>query len=456
VIAPNKNPQTSPTPLGVSGGNINDSGNGQCSGGTLGSLVSLNGNQYILGTSSVLARNDLGANGEAIIQPSLTDAAVSCNPAGATTVANLFQFYNLETGAGTKVDAAIAQVVPGAVDPTGTILQLGGATNNGQPTNGGPRAGPGVTPTIGQLVAKSGRSTGLTCSTIESINQTDLVQYQKGYGATATSFTVPYTDLVHIATDGTFSAAGDSGSLIVTQANADPVALLIASFDTVTLANPISDVLAAMGNPVFVGSPATHTVAGCTLPAPQAGAISSPAVTISPEALLQATAVRNIHATELLSTAGVQAVGVNSSSDDPSAVAIELFVTKDAAPGSFPAQIDGFRTKIFKVGPNTSRGVLSLAESSTLESNALAPSAATTLSDAEVLRARAVHSAHVDELMKLAGVQGVGISSSTDNPGEAALMIYLIRGVAHAEIPAVIDGVRTRIKESSPFVAIGQ
>ena len=55
--------------------------------------------------------------------------------------------------------------------------------------------------------------------------------------------------------------------------------------------------------------------------------------------------------------------------------------------------------------------------------------------------------------MKLDGVQGVGISSSTDNPAEAALMIYLIRGVPHADIPPVIDGVRIRIKESNRFVA---
>src|SRR4029077_12924349 len=66
VTAPNKTAQASPTPLGVSGGNINDTGSGQCSGGTLGSLASLSGNQYILSTNRVLARNDLGVLGESI------------------------------------------------------------------------------------------------------------------------------------------------------------------------------------------------------------------------------------------------------------------------------------------------------------------------------------------------------------------------------------------------------
>jgi hypothetical protein len=36
---------------------------------------------------------------------------------------------------------------------------------------------------------------------------------------------------------------------------------------------------------------------------------------------------------------------------------------------------------------------------------------------------------------------------------EAALVIFLIRGVAHEPIPAVIDGLRTRTRESSRFRA---
>jgi hypothetical protein len=55
--------------------------------------------------------------------------------------------------------------------------------------------------------------------------------------------------------------------------------------------------------------------------------------------------------------------------------------------------------------------------------------------------------------MKQPGVQGFGITSSADSSGEAALMIFLIRGAAHNAIPAVIDGVRTRVRESSRFHA---
>jgi len=75
------------------------------------------------------------------------------------------------------------------------------------------------------------------------------------------------------------------------------------------------------------------------------------------------------------------------------------------------------------------------------------------LDKTELERAKAVHAAHVDELMKQPGVQGVGITSSADAPGEAALMIYLIRWENHNAIPAVIDGVRTRVRETSRFTA---
>ena len=75
------------------------------------------------------------------------------------------------------------------------------------------------------------------------------------------------------------------------------------------------------------------------------------------------------------------------------------------------------------------------------------------ISAAEMSRAYTVKTAHAKELMKMAGVQGVGVTSSVDSPGEAALMIFVIRGVERAPIPAVIDGLRTRVRESSRFSA---
>ena len=73
------------------------------------------------------------------------------------------------------------------------------------------------------------------------------------------------------------------------------------------------------------------------------------------------------------------------------------------------------------------------------------------ISEGELNRAKQIHKDHVDEWMKKDGVQGVGITSSADAPGEAALLVYLIQGAEHPPIPPVIDGLRTRIREGTRF-----
>jgi hypothetical protein len=470
ILAPNQKQQNSPTPLGVSGGNSGDSSMSGtatlCCGGTLGALVARGGNQYILGNSHIFARDDDASIGEAIVQPSMVDS--SCSAGAATTVANLSQFVNLENPAsGTPlVDAALAQVVVGKVDPLGTILALGGNTNGNLPTDGPPHGGAGVTPAdaFGSvhngLVAKSGRSTGLTCSSIQAINVTAAIQYQKGCG-TGTTFTATFNDLVDIH-DGTFSAEGDSGSLIVTQDTADPVALLSASSDTDTLGNSISDVLGALADrttgerPLFVGTASPHPVAACSLPGPQAAAAARLALLkVAPhqETLQRATSTRNVHASELLSYPAVEAVGVGASLDDPGEAAILLFVKQGLQHSDLPLHVDGVRTRLIEAENPPEHAILLVAESAALEESARPASNLTALSDSELARARAVHAKHINALMASSGVQGVGITSSADSPGEAALMIFLLRGVPHEPVPPVVDGLRTRIRESGPFRA---
>jgi hypothetical protein len=88
-----------------------------------------------------------------------------------------------------------------------------------------------------------------------------------------------------------------------------------------------------------------------------------------------------------------------------------------------------------------------------LEKSVATPQLVYSVSDAEMARAKVVHTTHVEALMKQAGVQGVGIGSSIDSPGEAALIIFTIQGVPQDPIPAVIDGLRTRVRESTRFRA---
>jgi hypothetical protein len=458
----NQNAQSGAIELGASGGNANDSSTNTaahtitCCGGTLGSLVTRGGTQFILSNTHILARSDIAQLGDPIIEPGLIDTS-TCTSSGARTVANLSSFYNLENGPLPKIDAAIAQVIPGNVDPAGNILYLGATADaNGVPVPGAPHAGSGVAPSLGMPVAKSGRSTGLTCSTVLAVAvNVNAVQYQKGCGTGAT-FTVNYTNQVDVA-GGSFSAEGDSGSLIVSESAADPVALLYAGSDTDTVGNPISDVLsffASGGNTMaFVGGGA-HAVIGCSLPNKPASASSTQAATtVAPAAMQKAAAVRDAHAPELLAHPEVQAVGVGASRDNPHEGAILFFVTAGQPRTNIPAQVDGVRTRIVEGTLFAKRGALSAKESAQLQQAAGAAPEVNPISEAEMARAKPVHAAHAQELMSQPGVQGVGISSSLDAPGEAALMIFLVRGAAHNAIPPVIDGLRTRVRESSRFRA---
>ena len=454
---PNEAAQSLPIILGTTGGNAKDSSTSgntiTCCGGTLGSLVQRNGAFYILSNNHVLARSDSAAIGDNIIQPGLPDS--NCSPNSATVVAHLSQFVRLET-AGTNVDAAIAQINLGAVDTNGTIFSLGSTAPGNVPSPGSPHAGTGMAASVGLSVAKSGRTTGLTCSTVGAVGISTKVQYQTGCG-TGTTFSVTYKNQVSVS-GGTFSGQGDSGSLIVSQGTADPVALLYAGSDTDTVGNPVQDVLAAMadssGNkPVFVGSPSTHQVIACTLPGFSAATtIAQSSMALQTQSLAPAVAARDLHANQLLANPFVRAVGVGSSVDHPGEPAVILVVDPTQPRTELPAALEGIRTRIVHGGTVTPRGVLDETQSAHLAPN-VEEFSVSSLSPEQIEQAKAVHAAHVDEWMKKPEVQGFGITSSADAPGEAALMIFVIRGVAHDPIPPVIDGLRTRVRESSPFRA---
>jgi hypothetical protein len=407
----------------------------------------------------VLARSDQASPGEAIIQPALADTT-TCTSAGTRTVANLSTFYNLETGPAPKIDAAIAKVISGDVDSAGNVLYLGATADaNGVPVPGPPHAGNGVTATLGMAVAKSGRSTGLTCSTVLAVGiAVNGVLYHRQCNS-GTTFTVNYTNQVDIS-GGSFSAEGDSGALIVSQSSADPVALLYAGSDTDTVGNPVADVLKFFGSSggavTFVGdtSATGHQVIGCTLPVkPAVVSSTQPAATVAPEALQHAAAIRDAHAPGLLAHPEVQAVGVGASRDNPHEAAILFFVTAGQPRTNIPAQVDGVRTRIVEGQLFAARGALSADETARLERSVGTGPEVYPISDAEMARAKIVHEAHTQELLSQPGVQGVGITSSVDAPGEAALMIFLVRGEAHNAIPPMIDGLRTRLRESSRFRA---
>jgi hypothetical protein len=464
LVTQQQQTQSEPVKLGTSGGNINDANGDSCCSGTLGSLVTRNGTQYILSNNHVLADSDAGVAGDSITQPGLIE--VYCQSSSTNTVAHLSEFFDLETGPIPKVDAAIAQVVSGAVDTSGNILLLGGTLTNGVPNPGavgvGSTTAGGLTPVqainspYNGAVAKSGRTTGLTCSTIIGTDVASSVPYYAHCGDTNPSFTVNYTDLIAV-NGGDFSDSGDSGSLIVTQSTAEAVALLFAGSDTDTVGNPITDVLpdfpgASNVTPTF-GTTATnpeHQVVGCTLPALKAVTIA-PQVKAASTSILQATAVRDLHASQLLTIPAIKAVAVGESYDQPGKASILLFVGKEESPAGVPKTLDGVRTRLIQGNSWTHQGLLSSEEATDLLSAAGQPQIVYPLQPGEYDRAKAVHTAHVKALLKQPGILGVGITSSIDSPGEAALLIYVLRGASQDNIPLEIDGLRTRIRETSPF-----
>jgi hypothetical protein len=451
-----------PVLLGTSGGNALDtstvSGTTFCCSGTIGSLVSRGGKLYILSNNHVLARSDLAAVGEDIVQPGLVGN--NCKIAGTVTAANLSQYFNLENDPRPNVDAALAEIVTGAVDDLGTVAQLGGTVVGGQPSDGTPNPGPGVAPTIGRPVAKSGAATGLTCGSILAINVATNVEYQKGCN-TGSTYTCDFTNQIAISDPG-FSASGDSGSLIVTRDTADPVGLLFAGSSGDTIASPVAVLELQLADKdtgeqfVFAGDSGIgpHAVAACSIAQPtEAEAFGLAGLALSDEARAAAVAARDAHAAELLGRPEVLAVGVGPSYDHPGEAAVLLFVLKGASRAALPAAVDGLPTRIVEVDSLRPRGLLSPEASELAQRSGERPPFVMPVTESEVERAAAVHRARAEGLMRQRGVQGVGISSSADAPGEAALIVFVVKGVPRDPVPPVLDGVRTRVRETGRFRA---
>ena len=231
--------QTPPIQLGTSGGWRYDLANGFCCGGTLGSLVSIAGTQHILSNYHVFESDIvLGGNsrvamtGDPIIQPGLID--VNCNAATAQDVALLVKRSSLPAS---NVDCAIASVIPGQVRTDGAILEIGTISHLT------------VNASIGQAVKKSGRTTGLTRSSISGLNATISVQYDNEC-AGGVAFTKTFTGQIVVRNNGSrFLNSGDSGSLMVEDVSTNPraVGLLFAGSSSTAIANPINEVLTFLG-----------------------------------------------------------------------------------------------------------------------------------------------------------------------------------------------------------------
>jgi hypothetical protein len=306
------------THFGVSGGNVNDITKRFCCSGTLGALVTDGTTNYVLSNNHVLGLSGKAGAGDDISQPGLIDNGCRVS----TVVAD----FTTAPALGSNVDAAIAQLRPGLMDASGFIEDIG------------PPSSMVRNASVGLSVAKSGRTTGFTTGTVSSINTNVSVQYQQGCGQ-GKKFVVSYTNQVVIGSS-TFSAGGDSGSLIVTNdSNHQPVALLFAGSSTTTIGNPIGEVLTrvgqTLGRPIsFGGAPqglSTETLAD-----------NSPL----PQEMETANVAKERHVRDLMSRPGVIGVGVGRSAENPFEGAVVVYVDRAMGPGpDLPRRVDNVRVQ---------------------------------------------------------------------------------------------------------------
>lgn len=227
--------QTPPIQLGTSGGWRYDLANGYCCAGTLGALIQVGGQKRILSNYHVFEADIISggnsrasATGDPIIQPGLID--IGCNAANGQDVATLVATRALPNA---NVDASTANIITGMVREDGAILEVGTISAST------------VNAAVGQLVKKSGRTTGLTRSKVSALNATISVAYENEC-AGGSAFTKTFTGQIVITNSRSkFLAGGDSGSLLVEDVTTNPraVGLLFAGSNTTAIANPIGQVL---------------------------------------------------------------------------------------------------------------------------------------------------------------------------------------------------------------------
>ncbi len=212
-----------PVPIGVS------TGHPDITAGTIGARVTNGPNVYALSNNHVYANENQASTGDDVLQPGSYDGGSS--PADDIGTLSNFEPIVFSTSANNTIDAAIA---------SSSTANLGNAT----PSNGyGTPKSTTRAASINQKVKKYGRTTSETKGRVSAINATVNVGYGKGVARFVGQI---------IIEPGSFSAGGDSGSLIVVdgkgRTSADdrrPVGLLFAGSAFITVANPIDEVLNA-------------------------------------------------------------------------------------------------------------------------------------------------------------------------------------------------------------------
>jgi hypothetical protein len=220
-----------PAPGGVSVGHVN------VTAGTLGSraiglTAPWTNRHLILSNNHVLANSNAGRVNDSIIQPGAYDGGR--HPADQIAVLARWVPINFG-GAPNFVDAAIGWAWHERI--RGEQYYLSGGAPRYYRTGTAP-----LPASLGMLVGKSGRTTGLTQGRVTQIGVSINVNFGGGRVALFRNQIA-----IRSVNNNPFSAGGDSGSLIWNwAAGLRPVGLLFAGGGGTTFANPIGSVLAAL------------------------------------------------------------------------------------------------------------------------------------------------------------------------------------------------------------------
>ena len=216
-----------PVPIGVS--SINQTVT-VCATGTLGCrCIGFDKTLYALSNNHVFANENAAVIGSPLSQPGPLD--IGCAKPPADIIGSLSDFEVLSyvdtTNKVNLMDAAIGKTTADKVD-----------YQTWTPGYGTPSRYPLEAIYPGLLVQKCGRTTGYTKGKITSLNASVIVGYDVGAAR--------FQGCINIESQlrtPPFSAAGDSGSLVVTQSDRRPVGLLFAGTSVTTTICPISPIL---------------------------------------------------------------------------------------------------------------------------------------------------------------------------------------------------------------------
>ena len=253
-----------PVPIGVS------TGHPDITAGTIGVWVTEGTKLFALSNNHVYADQNSADIGDNVLQPGDYDGGVEPGDAIGTLsdfepikFNNFGQCFNKGKRCN-EIDAAIAEVSSGI-----TVDYQTPSGGYGTPDT------TIVSAILGQKVQKYGRTTSQTNGEITGINVTVNIGYDSG--------TALFVDQIIVETGTAFILGGDSGSLLVTDPDRNPVGLLFAgnSDGTFAIANRIDLVLTRFGVTVAEESASEPDATPPVITAVAAGEITADSATIT-------------------------------------------------------------------------------------------------------------------------------------------------------------------------------